>query len=63
MCADEENQNSCWKRHARNGFEKSLWRIKNQEANDTETFICVQMEKMKTHAGRGFEKRLWRIKK
>ena len=37
---------------------KRLRRNKKQEVNDTETFTCVQMKKMKTHAGRGFGERI-----
>ena len=42
---------------------KGLWKIKKQEAHDTEALICMQLKKMKTHARKGFEKRLCRIKK
>ena len=37
---------------------KGLWRIKKQEANGSETCICLQMTKIKTHTRRGFEERI-----
>ena len=39
-------------------LKNGLWRIKKQEANDSEASICVQMKKMKTHAGRDFKERI-----